>query len=178
MKLVLLATIPQELWSEEFRTKGIKGVSGISNLYAQAKAPPNSEGTLCGEDVKDAILCLTIPFWIGGEENAEGVRESHEIVIQFAKEVKDIYVDFGDYPEAVEMKLIGEEDETYERMNIEECVRRGCSLYCAWVKEIKPEEILGIFHQHYKENKEEECFWTIEEEDHNKWFEKQPRMVK
>lgn len=171
MKIIMYATIESVSWKEVFRTEGIKGIEGISGLYAQV---PDGKGDFT--DIKDAILCQAWPFRMNmcEGENAE------ETIVQFAKDPKEIYVDWGDRSSADAEGILPENALTYEHLNIEEFIKRDDPLYCSWVKEIKPEEILGVFKSTFIGGMKEgdRDVYLINGEDATVWQEKQLKVIK
>jgi len=170
MRIVLYASILPSAWKKEYRTQGIKRVENVSDLYAQQR-----DGKGGYIDIKDAILTQATPFWILFPNPPDW---SNEVVIQFSKELKDIYVDFGDEPSAYADQLMpecleGEEELTYEKLDVEKFLKQSAPLYGSWVKEIRPEEIMGVYR--LKHNSQTQL---VDGEEVHKWMERQPRVIK
>lgn len=162
MKIVLYATIEKRYWKEKYLLTGIRGVEKISGLYAQARS---------GKNIKDAILTQAYPFWM--------TTNKEEVIIQFKKDPKDIQVDFGDSPDAYEKGIPPEEDDTYEHLDPKKVKDGTTLLYCSWVKEIRPEEILQVAYSLPTGSNDGDIIsWKINGMDESKWMKKQPRVVK
>ena len=111
----------QSQWSEAFRTNGIK---------AGDLAHHTSNGV-------PVLLCQSEPFPLG--EPGDGII----IIVSFNKSLSEIYVDHDDLNDAVEHDLISPRAITYEGANEAE-LSKTC-MYGSYVKEIKPDEITGVF---------------------------------
>ena len=161
MKIILYATIGKKDWKEGYLKTGIKGVKKISGLYAQTRN---------GRNVKDAILTQAVPFWMTTNEE--------EVIIQFKKDPKEILVDFGDSPDAYEKGIPPEADDTYEHLDPERVKDGTTCLYCSYVKEIRPEEILQVVYSlpSGSDDGDVTC-WKINGVDSDKWQKRQPVTV-
>jgi hypothetical protein len=83
-----------------------------------------------------------------------GIEEKPETeyVIEFEKELEDVYVDYDDEPETILEGDLDEGEKTYKNLRntkkyfpkVIKFNHPTVSLYCAYVKEILPEEIVAI----------------------------------
>ncbi len=85
------------------------------------------------------ILCQSTPHPIGtGYEDEPCLMK----VVEFNKELKDVYLDYDDGNEVLEAKLLAEGAETYKGLK-EEQLEEFC-MYGSFVKEIKAHEIVAV----------------------------------
>jgi len=116
-------------------------------------------------------LTQASPFWMRAN--------NEEVIIQFKKDPKEIQVDFGDCPDAYNEGIPPEADDTYEHLDPERVKDMTTILYCSWVKEIRPEEIIQVVYSLPSGSSEGDVTdWKINGVDSDKWEAKQARVVK
>ena len=152
----MFATVAWEQWLEKYRFEGRKAgdIEGVASGYD----PRIFEGTMKPEDIKDfpAILVQHIPFPMGS--SMEDGSEPRFIIVEFNKPLNEIYVDYDDDVEAISEGVLEEGEETYG--SLQEAQLSDFAMYGAYVKEIRPSEILAVHIAVWRD----ECYYMDGEE--------------
>ncbi len=126
-----------------------------------------------GDVSREVILCQSHPFPSGCGDEDEAIPLK---IVEFNKELKDIYIDYDDGNEVLEyagqlegvdkqpwFDLLPEGVETYAGLKDEQL--EGFSMYGSYVKEIKAHEIVAVHNISFDYNKG----WLGKPKEFNYW---------